>query len=220
VVFACDDRVRATVTASWYRQMGFPNVYAVEGGTKAWAASRSPLEQSAASEVASGYDEGLLGGPYGYADARAQVELLTPEALQTRLDNSPTPVVIFVDTSRDFSHGHIPRSRWISRSWLELRIGDVAPDHAAPVVVTCADGLNSVLAGATLKSLGYQQVAVLDGGLRAWTQAGLAVERGLSGVMSPPNDVLVMGTDRNWADAMHYLRWEEELGHKYASKAE
>jgi len=24
-----------------------------------------------------------------------------------------------------------------------------------------------------------------------------------------------MGTDRNWADAMHYLRWEEELGKKY-----
>jgi len=23
---------------------------------------------------------------------------------------------------------------------------------------------------------------------------------------------VAMGTDRNWADAMHYLRWEEELG--------
>jgi rhodanese-related sulfurtransferase len=219
VVFACDDRVRATVTASWYRQMGFPNVYAVEGGTKAWAASGSPLEQSAASEAAGGYDEGLLGGPYGYADARAQVEVLTPDALQTRRESSPAPIVIFVDTSRDFSHGHIPGSRWVSRSWLELQIGNIAPDRAAPVVVTCADGLNSVLAGATLKSLGYQQVAVLDGGMRAWTQAGLSVERGLSGVMSPPSDVLVMGTDRNWADAMHYLRWEEELGHKYAPKA-
>src|SRR3989442_8448707 len=36
VVFACDGRVRATVTASCYRQMGFPNVYAVDGGTTAW----------------------------------------------------------------------------------------------------------------------------------------------------------------------------------------
>jgi 3-mercaptopyruvate sulfurtransferase SseA len=101
-----------------------------------------------------------------------------------------------------------------------MQVGKVAPDRAAPVVVTCTDGLNSVLAGATLKSLGYQQVAVLDGGIRAWTEAGLAVEQGLSGVMSPPSDVLVMGTDRNWADAMHYLRWEEELGHKYVSHAD
>ena len=45
--------------------------------------------------------------------------------------------------------------------------------------------------------------------------AELPVERGLSDVMRPPNDVLAMGTDRTWADAIHYLRWEEELGKKY-----
>src|SRR5207302_11186830 len=38
VVFACDGRVRATVAASWYRQMGFPNVYVVVGATTAGAA--------------------------------------------------------------------------------------------------------------------------------------------------------------------------------------
>ena len=82
-------------------------------------------------------------------------------------------------------------------------------------MVTCADGLNAVLAGATLQALGYQRVSVLAGGMVAWNQAGLPVERGLSGVMSPPNDVLSMGIDRTWADAINYLRWEEELGKKY-----
>jgi hypothetical protein len=52
--------------------------------------------------------------------------------------------------------------------------------------------------------------------MAAWRKASLPIERGLSGVMTPPSDVLPMGTERNWADAMHYLRWEEELGHKYA----
>ena len=33
VVFACDDKVRATLVASWYRQFGFEEVYAVAGGT-------------------------------------------------------------------------------------------------------------------------------------------------------------------------------------------
>ena len=41
------------------------------------------------------------------------------------------------------------------------------------------------------------------------------MEQGLSGVMNPPNDVLTMGTDRTWAEAIQYLRWEEELGKKY-----
>ena len=104
------------------------------------------------------------------------------------------------------------------RGWLELRIGEAVPNKATPLVVTCANGRHSVLAGATLKDLGYQQVAILSAGMPALRQAGLPLEKGLSGVMSPPTDVLAMGTDRNWADAMHYLRWEEELGKKYATQ--
>ena len=50
----------------------------------------------------------------------------------------------------------------------------------------------------------------------AWREAGLPVETGLSGVMSAPNDVVVLGVDRNPAEMMHYLRWETALGEKYA----
>ena len=46
VVFACDGRVRATVAASWYRQMGFPNVFVVDGGVPAWGASGQALARS------------------------------------------------------------------------------------------------------------------------------------------------------------------------------
>ena len=64
------------------------------------------------------------------------------------------------------------------------------------------------------KAPGYM-MAVLADGMQAWLRAGLPVERGLSGVMNPPKDVLTMGTDRTWAEAIQYLRWEEELGKKY-----
>jgi rhodanese-related sulfurtransferase len=216
VVFACDGRVRATVAASWFRQMGFPNVYVVDGGTTAWVAGGQTLATSAAAAGPRGYDEGIGGAlPAGYEAARSQVELLDPAALEKRRAGADAPLVIFVDTSRDFSSGHVPGARWVPRGWLELAIGDVAPTKETPVVVTCADGLNAVLAGATLRALGYQHVAVLAEGMQAWARAGLPVERGLSGVMNPPSDVLTMGTDRTWAEAIQYLRWEEELGKKY-----
>ena len=83
------------------------------------------------------------------------------------------------------------------------------------MTVTCLDGAHSALAAATLLEMGYSDVAVLDGGLGAWREAGLDVERGLSGVMSSPNDVVLSGPDRNYADMMNYLRWEEALGEKY-----
>ena len=163
-----------------------------------------------------GYDE-VIGGalPAGYEAARAQVDMLDPSSLETRRTGPQAPLVIFVDTSRDFSTGHVPGARWVPRGWLELAIGDVAPSKDAALVVTCGNGLSSVLAGATLKSLGYPRVAVLGEGMQAWVRAGLPVERGLSGVMNPPKDVLTMGTDRTWAEAIQYLRWEEELGKKY-----
>jgi rhodanese-related sulfurtransferase len=204
IVFACDRMVRATLTASWYRQMGFDEVYAVEGGTVAWAASGLSLETGLAEPQ-----------PFGLDAARSQVSLLSPQTLQA----STPPVVIFVDTSQDFARGHVPGAHWVPRGWLELRIAEVAPTREPPVAVTCLDGRNATLAGATLKELGYQSVAVLEGGMAAWQRAGLPVEKGLAGVMAPPNDVVLSGPDRNFADMMNYLRWEEALGYKHAPAA-
>jgi len=204
IVFACDRQARATLTASWYRQMGFHEVYAVAGGTTAWAARGLSLEK------------GLVEpSPFGLDTARSQVSLLSPQALQA----SQPPVTIFVDTSQDFARGHTPGAHWVPRGWLELRIAEVAPARATPVAVTCLDGRSATLAGATLQELGYQSVAVLDGGMAAWQKAGLPVEKGLAGVMAPPNDVVLSGPDRNFADMMNYLRWEEALGYKYAPTA-
>jgi rhodanese-related sulfurtransferase len=216
VVFACDGRVRATVAASWYRQMGFPNVHVVDGGTTAWVAAGQALAKRAATSGPRGYDEGIGEAlPAGYEAAKAQLEMVDPAGLEARRTGSQAPLVIFVGTSREFVSGHVPGARWTPRGWLELSIGEVAPSKDSALVVTCANGLDSVLAGATLRALGYGRVAALGDGMKAWLRAGLPVERGLSGVMNPPKDVLTMGTDRTWAEAIQYLRWEEELGKKY-----
>ena len=201
VVFACDGKARATLIASWYRQMGFREVFAVDGGTTAWVASGGSLERGVTEEL-----------PAGYQEARANARSVSPRELQT----SPPTAVIFVDTSQDFARGHVPGARWVPRGWLELWIGDIVPSKAASIAVTCADGRASALAAAILGELGYQNVSILDGGMAAWQKAGLPVEKGLSGVMAPPTDVVPAGPDRNFADMQNYLRWEEALGYKYA----
>lgn len=200
IVFACDGKARATVIASWYRQMGFREVYAVDGGTSAWTAGGRSLEQGAPDER-----------PVGYEQALSKAKRVAPAALNA----SPTPSVIFVDTSQDFARGHVPGARWVPRGWLEFWIHDIVPSKSTPLTVTCNDGLGSALAAATLKEMGYQDVSMLDGGMAAWQKAGLPLEKGLSGVMAPPTDVVLAGPDRNFADMQNYLRWEEALGRKY-----
>src|SRR5215471_8621310 len=78
IVFACDGKARATLIASWYRQMGFREVFAVDGGTTAWAAAGA-LERGMPEEI-----------PAGYAEARAKVKAVSPRDLQA----SPPGAVI------------------------------------------------------------------------------------------------------------------------------
>ena len=206
IVFCCDAKARATFAASWYRQMGHQEVYAVDGGTAAWAATGEALEQGTAEEP-----------PSGLVEARDRTHPVSPQELQKNLQSSAPSEILFVETSQDFAQGHVPGARWLSRSWLEFQISEVAPSKDTALTVTCNDGRASALAGATLEDLGYQDVLVLEGGMDAWRESGLAVETGLSGVLAAPTDVVTMGVFRNPAEMMHYLRWETALGEKHAT---
>ena len=206
IVFCCDGVARAAITASWYRQMGFPNVYAVDGGVGAWTAAGLPLETGGGEAVAR---------PFGLDEAVQSTRAVSPPDLCVALADERAPTVLFVETSRAFAAGHVPGARWLPRGWLELRIGELVPDRATPVVATDEDGRQAPLAAATLAELGYADVAHLAGGMVAWRSAGRPVEQGLSGVMEPPDDVVPAGPERSYADMIHYLRWEEALGRKY-----
>jgi rhodanese-related sulfurtransferase len=201
VVFSCDGHARATFIASWYRQFGFEEVYAVDGGSTAWSKSGRQLE-AGSGEVA----------PNGLEEARSQVTLVSPEELEA---NRPA-TVINVENSQDFTRGHVPGARWVPRGSLELQIAEFAPDKSASIAVTCNNGQNAVLAAVTLKEIGYQNITALEGGMVSWRQTGLGIEEGLSGVMRAPTDVVLSGPERNFADMMNYLRWETALGEKYA----
>jgi rhodanese-related sulfurtransferase len=179
--------------------MGHPNVYVLDGGVSAWREAGLPLASGPDVEAAEGLDE-----------ARRRVGSVAPQALVLQVEAGGANV-IFVGTSEEFARGHVPGSHWVPRGWLEPRIADHASKGSA-VIVTSPDGVDAALAAATLHALGYEASA-LEGGLSAWTAAGLPVERGLTGVTSIPNDVLP--AQRSYAEMHNYLRWEEELGHKY-----
>jgi rhodanese-related sulfurtransferase len=56
----------------------------------------------------------------------------------------------------------------LSRGRLEYLISDAVSDKEAPIILYCAGGVRSILAADSLQMLGYTQVSVLRGGLRAW----------------------------------------------------
>ncbi|HPT57810.1 MAG TPA: rhodanese-like domain-containing protein [Casimicrobium sp.] len=66
---------------------------------------------------------------------------------------------------------HIPLSQ------LKERAASLSLDKSKPVVVYCARGQRGPLAASDLKAAGFTQIFNLTGGFKAWTEAGLPVEK-------------------------------------------
>ena len=128
------------------------------------------------------------------------------------LTSDSSRTVLFVGTSAEFAAGHVPDASWVSRGVLEDEVGSEISGLSAPVAVTCENGGDgAALAAATLSEMGYRDVAWLKGGMESWRSEGRSLEKGLSGVMSAPLDVLPAGTNRSYGDMINYLRWEMAL---------
>ncbi len=193
IVLVCDGFARSVMTASWLRRMGFPDVAVLAGGLPAWTAAGGAVEREHPTVV-----------PFGWDAARQRVARVAPGDLGTGL-------ILSVDQSDAYARGHVPGARWLCRSRLEWTIGTLAPERQAPIVVTCADGVASTLAAATLDRLGYTAVSVLEGGTRAWADAGLAVEDGRTRLADEPDDVVLKPYERGREAMERYLRWEADL---------
>ena len=199
LVLICDGFGRSIMTAGWLKRMGFPHVAVLEGGVPAWERSGRPLETGQPAPV-----------PFGYEAAQRVVERVAPGPLGP---SGPLghDVVVSVDPSDVYQRGHLPGAVWIGRGRLELAFAQAAPDPARPVLLTCADGVQSTLAAATLRRMGYATARVLDGGVAAWRAAGLPVETGPGSMLGEADDVVQKPYERGRPAMEAYLRWEEAL---------
>src|SRR2546427_2894755 len=106
-------------------------------------------------------------------DARSKVPEVRPLELSRQ---SPKPVIIDVREKQEIDGGMLAGAKHGPRGFLELRIEETVPDRSADVVLYCASGTRSLLAGKTLQDMGYTRVRSLAGGFSAWKDAGLPVE--------------------------------------------
>ncbi|HSW07278.1 MBL fold metallo-hydrolase [Aquabacterium sp.] len=113
------------------------------------------------------------------AEAAASVPFMAMAELRTRLESlSPDLIVLDVRERDAFEAAHIPGARLLPRGQLELRVNTELPDPTLRIVTCCEFGRISTLAAATLRSMGFQRVVALDGGMKAWQEAGYPVQGG------------------------------------------
>jgi glyoxylase-like metal-dependent hydrolase (beta-lactamase superfamily II)/rhodanese-related sulfurtransferase len=84
--------------------------------------------------------------------------------------------IVDVRESDQYGPQHVPGALHLPRGQLELRVNDLLPDPTRRIVTVCELGKISTLAAATLRTLGFQRVVALDGGMKAWRDAGHPTE--------------------------------------------
>ncbi len=100
---------------------------------------------------------------------------LTP-AEAVRLINREKAVLIDVSEPAEFASGHAVGARNVPFGQIE-KSGELPKNKALPLVVVCPTGARASKAVAILRKLGYEQSQALGGGLNAWRDANLPVEK-------------------------------------------
>lgn len=93
------------------------------------------------------------------------------------LINRREPLVLDVRGQGEFAAGHIAGARLIPVGELKARVSEIEKFKDKPVLVHCATGNRSFTAARLLKEAGFKEVFNLQGGLGAWQQAGMPVEK-------------------------------------------
>lgn len=115
--------------------------------------------------------------------AKQEVENLTPEQVKEALTQDGVVLFDIREANELAVTGKINGSILTPRGMIEFYADPSLPTYkpefgdAKKIILHCASGGRSALAAQTLQSMGYTNVAHLDGGLKAWAEAGLPVEK-------------------------------------------
>lgn len=201
LVLIDDNGVRATMTASWLRQLGWDDAVVLAGGLPALQASGTELRTGARPRPSVG-----------------RVPTIKVSELARRLDEEPdTVTVLDLGTSIKYrKRGHIPGAWWGVRSRLEEAKAAIGP--VATLVLTSTDGQLAKLAVAeAAERWPAAEVLALAGGNKGWRHGGNDMEPGFDRATTTADDVWYKPYDHDdgpEAVRRHmegYLTWEVAL---------
>lgn len=205
VVLIDNDQVRATVAASWIVQIGWAEVFVLDD-----ALTGEPLQTGPA-------PRGKVLGP-----RESGYELISATTLEaernagadvTILDLRPSTSVTVLDprATGSYRQGHLPGAYFAIRSRLVQSVDEIPGE--GQIVLVSEDDVVARFAAAELSEVTSRAVAVLEGGVEAWQQAGLALETEPERHLHVPNDLVRSGwretdPEEQKAGFRWYLDWE------------
>ena len=114
-------------------------------------------------------------------EAKLHIQNLTPQEVQEEV-SSGNVILLDIREGEELQNGTIEGALHTPRGMLEF-YADPATPYFKPefnkekrLILHCASGGRSALAVQTLQQMGFEKIAHLDGGIKAWKEAGLPVK--------------------------------------------
>jgi rhodanese-related sulfurtransferase len=98
-------------------------------------------------------------------------------AQATQLINRKNALMLDVRETSEYDGGRVPNAVHVPVSQIAGRAAELKKFMRRPVVAYCDRGNRSRAAATALSKLGFSEVYTLRGGLRAWKEVGLPLEK-------------------------------------------
>jgi rhodanese-related sulfurtransferase len=116
----------------------------------------------------------LLLWPLLSGNAGGSTKVSPSEAVQ--LINREKAVLIDVSENAEYATGHVAGAKNVPLAALDAS-NDLPKNKTVPLVLVCPTGARAARAVPMLKKRGFENARVLAGGLRAWREANLPIEK-------------------------------------------
>jgi rhodanese-related sulfurtransferase len=110
-------------------------------------------------------------------DAKSRVKQTDVPAVLARQKKGEKLVLVDVREDNEWEQGRVAGAIHLGKGVIERDIEAALPDKNGEIILYCGGGFRSALAADNLQKMGYRAVVSMDGGWRAWVDAGGAVEK-------------------------------------------
>lgn len=115
-------------------------------------------------------------------EAKQQIENLSPYQVKEELSKGNVTLIDIRESEELKQNGKISGSIHAPRGMLEFYADPSLPiyhkaeiERSNRIILVCATGGRSALSAISLRQMGFENVAHLDGGLKAWKDAGMPI---------------------------------------------
>ncbi|ALA58108.1 rhodanese-like domain-containing protein [Nitrospira moscoviensis] len=108
--------------------------------------------------------------------AKRRIKECTVAEVKARLDRGERFHFLDVREDHEFAKDRAKGARHLGKGIIERDIETVIPEKEAEIVLYCGGGFRSALAADALQQMGYRNVRSMEGGIRAWREAGYPLE--------------------------------------------